>query len=67
MDRKNIIFLVVLVVLLLVSVVQAFQLNSVKEVLSGGGLGVVAPSSGGSGGASIPTSLQNLPGMVGGC
>lgn len=64
--NKNIIIAIVLGVLLLLSVVQAFQVNEIKETISSGGVKVAA-TGGASGGANVPSSLQNLPSMVGGC
>lgn len=70
---KNLIIVGVLVLLILISVVQTVQLirmkgsvsdinptaeNSVKSTTT-------SAKTGGSG--SVPTNLQNLPGMVGGC
>ncbi len=65
--NKNIIIAIVLGILLLLSVVQAFQVNTIKEKLSGGGIKVAATGAPTAGGASVPASLQNLPTMVGGC
>ena len=74
--KTTTIFTIVLAILLLVSLVQAFQLNGIKdkladETLSVGSASVKTPaaSSGGSSGApkSLPTSIQDLPTMVGGC
>ncbi len=69
--NKNLILAIVLGILVIVSVVQAFQLSSLKAKVGGAGVSTVsapasvsAPSSGG---ASVPSSLQNLPQMVGGC
>lgn len=72
---------VVLIALVLVSAVQAFQLNSLKEKIESGTLSVSSGSkapvsvgsagsggvvaSSGSGGAA--SSIQDLPSMVGGC
>ena len=68
---KNIIIAIVLGVLVLVSVVQAFQLNTLKEKVSEGKLSIGKASSsvttGSGSGASIPSSIQDLPSMVGGC
>ncbi len=71
---------IILGVLVLVSVVQAFQLNGLKEKLAEGQLGVsssgsntgAAASSGSKDTAkrtttSLPSSVKNLPQMVGGC
>ena len=73
--NKNIIVVGILVLLVLISVVQTFQIvemkssvtemevtgNSVQATTSSS----TTSSSGSSGG--VPTNLQNLPGMVGGC
>ena len=70
---------VVLVALILLSAVQAFQLNSLKEKLEGGTVttGSKSPISSGSTGSAVassgsgdsgaPASIANLPSMVGGC
>ena len=73
--KKSTIITLVLLVLVLVSVVQAFQLNGLKAKISEGKLsrGSSASSAplsspGGAGAAApLPTSIQNLPTMVGGC
>lgn len=73
MEQKTIIGFI-LGILVLVSLVQAFQLNSLKEKISTGGLKVssasgtspVAASSGKTVG-SVPASVKELPKMVGGC
>ncbi len=68
---KNVIIAIVLGVLVLVSVVQAFQLNTLKEKVSEGKLTIGKTSSsvstGSGSGASIPSNIQDLPSMVGGC
>jgi len=67
---------IVLGVLVLISVVQAFQLTSLKSKLSESGVSVKSGSSstvaasGDSGEKrtqAVPKSLQDLPSMVGGC
>lgn len=74
---------VVLVALILLSAVQAFQLNALKEKISGGKISVStnsgskspissgsaggAVASSGSSGSGAPASIANLPSMVGGC
>ncbi len=71
--KQSTIMAVVLGVLLLVSAVQAVQLTSLKNDITSEDLSfgakVSAPksSSGSSGGGSVPSSIQDLPGMVGGC
>ncbi len=69
----------VLIALVLVSAVQAFQLNSLKEKVESGTLSVSSGSkeavtggsvSGGtvaSSGGGIPAGIADLPQMVGGC
>ncbi len=71
---KNILIAVVLGLLVLISVVQAFQLNTLKDKVKEGKLtigkasGSVATGSGSSGGgAGLPSNIQDLPSMVGGC
>ena len=69
--NKNVVVAIVLGVLVLIAAVQAFQLVSLKSSLAGGSVrtaSVGAPSvAAGGAGASVPSSVQNLPGMVGGC
>lgn len=64
---KNLLLALVVAVLLVMAVVQAVQLNSLKDKIEGGvalkAFSSPAPSSTG----SVPSSLQNLPQMVGGC
>ena len=76
MNKTKNIFTIVLVVLVLISLVQAFQLNGLKAKLDDAGLSLgkasstvaVASNGGGSGGGiSTPSSLDSLPQMVGGC
>ena len=69
--KATAIIAIVLGVLVLVSVVQAFQLNSLKQDLKEGQVSVgqatskvpSAPSSS----PAVPSNLQSLPDMVGGC
>ncbi|MEK6849015.1 MAG: hypothetical protein AABY01_00425 [Nanoarchaeota archaeon] len=65
MKKTNIIIAVVLAVLLVISVAQAFQINDIKQKIAGGTFKV--SSTGTSGGSNVPSGLQNLPTMVGGC
>jgi hypothetical protein len=68
---------IILGVLVLISVVQAFQLNSLRGTVKEGQLSVSSSSaktpvasSGSSSGkqtAELPSSIKNLPQMVGGC
>ncbi len=68
----------VLLILVLVSAVQTYQLSKLGATVKSGGSGVslvgaTAASSGsggpssGSASASLPGNLQNLPSQVGGC
>ena len=73
MNQKTIIALI-LAVLVLVSVVQAFQLTSLREKVKTGGLslsssnsGTPVASSGGKTIGTVPSSVKDLPQMVGGC
>lgn len=70
--NKNMLLTVLLVVLVAVAVVQAFQLSGLKEKVSGGNVNVAAnsgtPVSSSSGQSDkLKQNLQNLPTMVGGC
>jgi len=73
--EKTTIVAIILGVLVLVSVVQAFQLNGLKEKVADGQLKVSSSSSTpvtSSAGAdkktaALPSSVKNLPDMVGGC
>ncbi len=71
--NKNWIFAIVLGVLIIVSLVQAVQLNSIKQSLNDGEITVGSASSttntagSSAGSASSSTSLTELPSMVGGC
>lgn len=65
--NRNTIIVIVLVVLVLFTAVQAIQLNSLKAQLKEGKVSVgSAPAAAGSG-AGVPSSIENLPSMVGGC
>lgn len=60
---------IVLGVLVLIAAVQAFQFSQIKSQLGQGTATVqttAAPSTSG-GAPTVPSSLQNLPQMVGGC
>ena len=75
--EKNTLVAMVLGVLVLIAAVSAFQLNGLRNTLSGGAIVSTVntasqpspiPQSAPSGGnPQIPSSLQNLPDMVGGC
>ena len=64
--NRNVIIVIVLVVLVLLTAVQAIQLSSLKSSISTGKVSVGnAPAQ--SSGASVPSNIQDLPSMVGGC
>lgn len=73
--KKTTIVAIILGVLVLISLVQAFQLNGLKtklaegKVVSSAGSATSTASAGGSAGKTspLPSSVQNLPQMVGGC
>ncbi len=67
--NKNVVIAIVLGALVLIAGIQAFQLFSLKEKLASGQISTgVNTQAGGSGGnPKLPSNLQNLPNMVGGC
>ena len=71
--NQNVVIAIVLGALVLIAGVEAYQLMSIKNnIVSGnvqiGSAGISPAASGGSGGGvSLPSSLDSLPGMVGGC
>ena len=74
--KQTTIVAIILGVLVLISVIQAFQLNSLKSdveesqlSVSSSGVKTAVASSGDSGkpAASLPSSVKDLPQMVGGC
>ena len=70
--NKNLLVAIVLGVLVVVAVVQTVQLVGLKNKLAGGTVqtGSASPqttASGQSGNTQLPSNLQNLPSMVGGC
>ncbi len=73
MEQKKVVA-IILGILVIISVIQAFQLSSLKSKMTEGKLSVKSPSasastSSGSGSkpAALPASVKNLPQMVGGC
>ncbi len=64
---KNVLIAIVLGALIIVAGVQAFSLISLKSKIESGGVALAAPAAGGGSAPSLPSNLQNLPGMVGGC
>ena len=65
--NKNMIIAIVLGILLLLTVVQAFQVNTIKEKLGGGVRLAASGPAPTMGHTSVPSSIDNLPSMVGGC
>ena len=70
--NKNVVIAIVLGVLVVIAGVQAYQLMGLKSRLSAGGpvsgAGVgSAPATSSAGSPQLPSNLQNLPSMVGGC
>lgn len=72
--KKNNLIAILLGVLVIVSMIQAFQLTKLKTSISEGGVSVSSSSSktpAASGGdrqtATLPSSIKDLPQMVGGC
>ncbi len=64
--NRNIILIGLLVILVVVSAVQAFQLNELKSKVESGSIGTAsAPVTVQTGAAA--SSVNDLPGMVGGC
>ena len=71
--KKTTIIAVILGVLVLISVVQAFQLNGLKTKIADGQTALTSNTKPAGTQAnvrttgSVPKSVQNLPQMVGGC
>ena len=72
--KKTTIIALVLGILVIISVVQSFQLYGLKEKIADGELSLSSSSSStglatssGKETGSLPANLQNLPEMVGGC
>ena len=63
---KNLIIGIVLVALVFVAGVQAFQLYTLKSRMAEGSVSFNTNAQAGSS-PSLPSNLQNLPSMVGGC
>lgn len=55
----------ILIVLTIFSVVQAVQSATILDKINSGAIKATSPAS--SSGAPLPSNLQNLPNMVGGC
>jgi len=73
--KQNMIVVVVLAVLVIISLAQAVQLNSLKDSIESGTIKTASTEQVGkentgstaSAPAALPKSLDNLPQMVGGC
>ncbi len=75
--NKNTLVVGILALLILVAFAQTFQLVGMKNKISELGAGKniqtgslsksTSSASSSSSGGGVPTNLQNLPGMVGGC
>jgi len=66
--NRNVIIVVVLVVLVLITAVQAVQLSSLSSSITSSKTVVGnAPSASSTAGGGLPSSIDNLPSMVGGC
>jgi hypothetical protein len=67
--NKNVVIAIVLGALVLIAGVQAFQLFTLKTKLASGEISTGTPTQSGGSGSSpqLPSNLQNLPNMVGGC
>jgi hypothetical protein len=67
--NKNIVIAIVLGALVLIAGIQAFQLFTLKDKLGSGQIsaGTNTQASAGGGSPQLPSNLQNLPNMVGGC
>lgn len=66
---KNVVIAIVLGALVLIAGVQAFQLFTLKNKIAEGSFSSGATTQTGASTSSpqLPSSLQNLPSMVGGC
>ncbi len=66
--NKNIVIAIVLGALVLIAGIQAFQLFTLKDKLASGSISTGTPTQSGAGGSpQLPSNLENLPSMVGGC
>ena len=69
MENKSVLLVVLIAALLVTVGLQTVQLAAMSSGISGAAVSFPAASGAkpASSGASVPTSLQNLPSMVGGC
>ena len=64
--NRNVVIVIVLVVLVLLTAVQAIQLSGLKTSISTGKVSVGSVPAQSSGG-NLPSNINDLPSMVGGC
>ncbi len=68
MERKEILLIALIALLLLTTAVQSIQLVAISNnAVVAGGSNSVQAATGASPAVSAPSSLDNLPSMVGGC
>lgn len=70
MEKKELLLVVMMAVLLFTTAIQSVQLVTLNKnpvVVTSGSSQAPVASGAPSSGISTPTSLQNLPSMVGGC
>ena len=66
--NSNVITIIVLLVFVFISVVQAFELGNIKEKISAGEINAATTGASSSASdSSTPANLKDLPSMVGGC
>jgi len=67
--NKNVVISIVLGALIIIAAFQAFSFYSLRSKLASGEISTSTATQSGSTGGSpqLPSNLQNLPGMVGGC
>ena len=63
--NRNVIIVIVLVILVLLTAVQAIQLSGLMSSVSTGKVNVASSNQKSS--ASVPSNINELPSMVGGC
>ena len=65
--NKNMIIVAVLAVLVVISAVQAFQLNDLKQKIAAGTVLKTGTPAAAASAGSGPSDINQLPSMVGGC
>ncbi len=72
-SNQSLIMSIILGIFIIISAFQSFQINSLKTQIETGGVKITSSSessytsSGNSGKSAVPSSIQDLPDMVGGC